>query len=134
MDSNWIMIADDDSEDQEMLVDAIAALDKSIPVRTVADGREALLKITGLPDEKLPCLLVLDYKMPYMNAAEVLEALSKDERYSRLRKVVWSSAHRLEDVNRCMKAGASDYFVKPARAAELKVIAKQMLESCKTGD
>lgn len=117
-----------------MLVEALAQLDDTMPVTTVSDGREALLKITGLPDEKLPCLLILDYKMPYMNAAEVLEALAKDERYSRLQKVVWSTAHRTEDMSRCMKAGACHYFVKPARAVELKALARQMLDSCKMVD
>jgi CheY-like chemotaxis protein len=131
MASNWILVADDDLEDQEMVTEVIGQLDNSIEISTASDGREALAKITALSDEKLPALLILDYKMPYMNAGEVLEALAQDNRYSQIPKIVWSTSNREDDVNRCLQAGASRYFVKPSRFSELRTIVRQMLEFCK---
>jgi CheY-like chemotaxis protein len=128
MPSNWILIADDDLEDQEMLIEVIEQLDKSLTVETASDGQEALNKLAGLPLEEVPALLILDFKMPYLNAAELLEILAKDEKYIPIPKVVWSTSSRQEDVSRCLKAGANNYFVKPSRASELREIVGQMLE------
>ena len=114
-----------------MLIDIFKQLDKTLPIRTASDGREALAEIVELTDEELPVCVILDYKMPYMNAGEVLEALAREERYRHITKIVWSTSNREEDVNRCMMAGASHYFVKPSRFSELKAIAQQMLQNCK---
>lgn len=134
MSCNWIFIADDDSEDQEMLIEVIRQLDSTIQVRTAMDGQEALSQITGLGDKEFPDLVILDYKMPYMNAGEVLEALAGEERYGRIPKIVWSTSNRPEDVNRCLKAGALHYFVKPSRLSELRNVVRQMLDFCKLSD
>lgn len=127
MNPNRILIADDDLEDQEMLIEVLTKLEEELSIETVSDGRQTLLKLAGLADVELPALIVLDYKMPYMNAAEILETLAKEERYAPVPKVVWSSSHRAEDVRRCMQAGASCYFEKPATTAKLEEIARQML-------
>jgi CheY-like chemotaxis protein len=131
MQSNWILIADDDLEDQEMLIEVIGQVDKSLTIETASDGQEALNKLTSQSPEQSPALLILDFKMPYLNAAELLETLAKDEKYARIPKVVWSTSDRQEDVKRCLKAGARHYFVKPTRASELRVIVGQMLEYCR---
>jgi CheY-like chemotaxis protein len=129
--SNWILIADDDLEDQEMIIEVIEQLDKSLTIETASDGQEALNRLTRQSTEQAPCLLILDFKMPYLNAAELLETLAKNDKYAHIPKVVWSTSNRQEDVKRCLKAGASHYFVKPSRASELRTIVGQMLEYCK---
>ena len=126
--SKWILIADDDLEDQEMLIEVIGQVDNSLTIETASDGQEALNKLTSQSPEKSPALLILDFKMPYMNAAELLETLAKDEKYAQIPKVVWSTSNRQEDVKRCLNAGARHYFVKPTRASELRTIVRQMLD------
>ncbi len=130
--SNWILIADDDLEDQEMLIEVIGQVDNSLTIETASDGQEALNKLTSQSPEKSPALLILDFKMPYLNAAELLETLAQDEKYAQIPKVVWSTSNRQEDVKRCLRAGARHYFVKPTKASELRTIVGQMLEYCKT--
>jgi CheY-like chemotaxis protein len=128
MQENRILIADDDLEDQEMLIEALTQLDDSISIETLSDGRQVVENLANLTDMELPALIVLDYKMPYMNAAEVLETLAKEARYAAVPKVVWSSSHREEDVLRCLAAGACNYFEKPVTAAGLLDIGRQALE------
>lgn len=128
MNNHWVLLADDDLEDQEMLIDVIKQMDPGIRVETVSDGREALSKLSRLSDAELPSLIILDYKMPYMNAAEVLEALAEDPRYAAISKVCWSSSRREDDIRRCLKAGACNYFEKPSTTAELQAMTKRMLE------
>jgi CheY-like chemotaxis protein len=102
-------------------------MDAGMTVETVSNGREVLAKLTGLPDSDLPSLIILDYKMPYLNAAEVLEALTGDTRYAAIPKVCWSSSRREDDIRRCLKAGACNYFEKPSTTADLRSMAERML-------
>lgn len=128
MHTNRVLLADDDLEDQEMLTEVIKEMDPDIKVDTVSDGREALSKLAGLTKAELPSLIILDYKMPYLNAAEVLEALAEDTRYTPIPKICWSSSRREEDIRRCLKAGASNYFEKPSTTTELRNVTKRMLD------
>lgn len=128
MNKNRVLLADDDLEDQEMLTEVIREMAPGLKVETVSDGREALAKLTQLADAELPSLIILDYKMPYLNAAEVLEALAKDPRYAAIPKVCWSSSRREDDIRRCLNAGACNYFQKPSTSAELRGVTKSMLE------
>lgn len=130
---HWILIADDDPEDQEMIIEVINQMDNSIHIETVSDGREALTKLTALSPHELPALVLLDYKMPYLNASEILESLAGDERFTTIPKMVWSTSGRELDIQRCLKAGASKYFVKPSRSIELRQIVQEILESCYIG-
>ena len=128
MNKQRVLLADDDLEDQEMLTEVIREMDPGVTVDTVSDGREALAKLTGLADAELPSLIILDYKMPYLNAAEVLEALAKHPRYAAIPKVCWSSSRREDDIRRCLSAGACNYFQKPSTSAELRMLTKRLLE------
>jgi CheY-like chemotaxis protein len=70
--------------------------------------------------------------MPYLNAAEVLEALAEDAHFAAIPKVVWSSSRREDDIRRCLKAGACNYFQKPCTTAELRSVAERLLECWKS--
>lgn len=62
----------------------------------------------------------MDYKMPFLTAAEILERLADDVRYSGVLKLVWSTSSHPEYVDRCVGRGASDYFAKPNTLHELE--------------
>jgi CheY-like chemotaxis protein len=62
----------------------------------------------------LPCLLLLDLKMPIMGGFDVLEWLRQRPELSRsLPVVVLTSSDQEEDATRSFELGARDYFVKP---------------------
>jgi CheY-like chemotaxis protein len=125
-----ILIADDDPEDQEMLMDVITRMDKDLQIDTVANGGQLLDYLSASQPADLPSLIILDYKMPVLNAAEALERLKTDQHFVHIPKVVWSTSRREDDIRRCIDAGAKRYFIKPAQLSELKQIAGQMLEYC----
>lgn len=125
-----ILIADDDNDDVEILTEVFNQLDDHMSIHTVQNGGQVFRYLAGLADDDLPCVMVLDYKMPILNAAEVLEKIRNDERYSRIPKVVWSTSGRQEDMNRCLDAGAKEYFIKPSKTSELKRMAGIMLQYC----
>lgn len=125
-----ILVADDDTDDIEILTEVFTQLDKHAAIAAVHNGGQVLKYLSGIPDDELPCVIVLDYKMPILNAAEVLEKFNDNDRYAHIPKVVWSTSARQEDMNRCLNAGAKQYFIKPSNASELKRMAGQMLKYC----
>ena len=79
-------------------------------------------------DDELPSLIVLDYNMPNMNGAEVLEQLSKDPRYKKIPKIIWSTSNNSSYIKECMEKGATTYFVKPATHKNLEEQAGEILK------
>ena len=122
-----ILLADDDVEDQEILEDAILQQESVTEVRTVVNGQQVIEFLHNCSDIDLPSLIILDYKMPILNAAEVLERIHQVGRFNGIPKVVWSSSKQPEHVKNCMDKGAINYFVKPNRINDLELMVKQML-------
>lgn len=132
--SRWpaarILLADDDEEDQELLRDALYAVAPKAEISSVWNGQEAVSYLAQCPEELLPDVIVLDYKMPLLNGAEVLEHLAKGGRYGGIPKIVWSSSNRQEFIDRCMQSGASLFLTKPNDEIELKEITQKILRLC----
>jgi CheY-like chemotaxis protein len=109
----YILVADDDPDDREMLAERFRRVHPDAGVELMANGHQALDFLRTCPGEELPELLVVDYKMPGITGAEVLDVLRKDERYRNLPKIVWSTSNNQEYIDRAMKSGADKYFAKP---------------------
>lgn len=125
-----ILVADDDPDDREFLIEIISQIDPGFKIDSVVNGQQVLQYLAECKQPDLPCLIILDYKMPFLTGAEVLEKTKEGTPYANIPKVVWSTSIDKEMVSRCIQAGAANYFPKPSKASELKVIAKQMLEIC----
>ncbi|MGZ5248534.1 MAG: response regulator, partial [Flavitalea sp.] len=78
-----------------------------------------------------PCLIILDYNMPEMNGANVLEKICAQPRYDHIPKLVWSTSSNNAYIKECMEKGATSYFVKPASHRQLEEVAREMLAFCK---
>jgi two-component system chemotaxis sensor kinase CheA len=77
-------------------------------VRIATDGVEAL---EHLRDEAVD-LVITDVQMPRMDGFQLLEAIKKDERLTRLPVIVVTSMGRREDQERGLALGADAYVVK----------------------
>jgi CheY-like chemotaxis protein len=123
----YILLADDDDDDQDLLMESILDHQPSASIKTVNNGQQVLAWLDGCPDEQLPALLILDYKMPLLNAAQVLDELNANSRYTGLPKVVWSTSSNQNHIDECLRKGALKYFPKPANIAELDAITEGIL-------
>ena len=65
-----------------------------------------------------PALMLLDFKMPRLDALEVLAWLATQPDLKALPIVVLSSASSDADVHKMREMGARDFFVKPHRLAD----------------
>jgi len=121
-----IFLAEDDVDDQELLLDTFSEIDPSIRLVTFSTGRKILKHLEDLSDADMPSMIILDYNIPEMNGAEILKQLDGN-RYQRIVKLVWSTSDSPLYKNTCLSLGASAYFVKPSNISGLNDMAKKML-------
>lgn len=130
----FILLADDDQEDLDLLSEIILQLDETTKLHMVNSGNRVIEFLQKTGDSDLPSLIVLDYNMPNMNGAEVLEQLCRDPRYQGIPKIIWSTSNNNNYIRECMEKGATTYLVKPATHKTLQEQAAQMLAMCETNN
>ena len=128
--SKFILLGEDDADDQEMLKEVFTSIDISFVLFFVNNGKEILSALDKLKDDQMPCLIVLDYNMPGLNGADILQELSTNERYKNIPKVVWSTAGSEKFKKICLELGAVDYVIKPNNVIGLEEVARYMLSLC----
>ena len=129
--SRFILLGEDDADDQEMLKEVFASIDVSFVLFFVNNGSEILSALEKLKDNQMPCLIILDYNMPGLSGADILRELGTNERYKNIPKVVWSTSGSEKFRSLCLELGAVDYVIKPANVLELEEIARYMLTLCR---
>lgn len=128
--SRFLLLGEDDADDREMLKDVFNSIDTAFILFFVNNGGEIMSALEKLRDDQMPCLIVLDYNMPGLNAADILRELSINERYKNIPKVVWSTAGSEKFRSVCLELGALDYVIKPNNVTDLERIARYMLSLC----
>jgi CheY-like chemotaxis protein len=128
----YILLADDDPDDRDSLIHSFVQQNPGVRVVAFGDGQELLIFLETCPDNELPVLILMDYKMPYSTAADILERLAAYPRYASIPKLVWSTSGRAEYVDRCVQHGASQYFTKPNSLPELASIVDRMTRLFRT--
>lgn len=128
--TNYIFLAEDDVDDQELLVEALTNIDNSIEVLVVNNGKKAVSYLETLPGNMNPCLIVLDYNLPELNGADILNRLKEIEKLHAVTKVIWSTSNSPVYEKICTELGATAYFVKPTDFNGIEKLARTMLELC----
>src|SRR5689334_3140958 len=82
-------------------------------IRVARDGAEALDKLFGEGQDRLPDLVLLDLKLPKVNGLEVLKKLRSDPRTKTLPVVVLTSSDEERDIVESYELGANSYVRKP---------------------
>jgi len=115
-----ILLADDSEEDIAIFQRAFRKAEIDADVFLVKDGQEAIdyLEGTGqFRDRKaypLPCLVLLDLKMPKFDGFDVLRWLEREPTLKKLPVTVLTSSDEDKDVDLAYGLGANSYLVKPA--------------------
>lgn len=113
-----ILLAEDNPQDVELTIEALAEHNLANQVVVVKDGVETMeyLNYEGQFKNRqrgLPAVLLLDIKMPRMDGIEVLAAIRKNEKLKALPVVMLTSSREEPDLKRCYELGVNAYVVKP---------------------
>jgi CheY-like chemotaxis protein len=91
-----VLCVDDDEDDRLFLSEAIKYLAPALNVVEVRNGVEALNYLESVR-QQLPCLVVLDINMPFMDGKQTLERIKADVGLSGLNVVVFTSSENPND-------------------------------------
>jgi CheY-like chemotaxis protein len=113
-----ILIAEDNPNDVELTLEALAAHNLANNVTVARDGVEALdyLRREGRFTDRAPgdpAVLLLDIKMPRKDGIEVLREVRSDPALRRLPVVILTSSREEQDILASYDLGANAYVVKP---------------------
>ena len=128
--NKFILIAEDDIDDKEILEEIFESIDPSIQLQFINNGEKLVNYLELVEKEELPCLIILDYNMPDLNGAQILESLQGNEWLKSIPKMIWSTSNALAYKNRCLELGACDYLVKPSTIKELENMLRHMISYC----
>jgi len=126
-----ILIADDDQDDVEMLHDAFLTIEPLLHITIAKSGKDALRFLQNDNRADPLHLIVLDYNMPDLTGAEVLDMISNNMRYKDTPKVIWSTSNSEYYQKRCKDKGATVFFQKPMSVSGLNEMAKEMIALAK---
>lgn len=106
-----ILIVEDSDEDYRALLWAMKRLKLEHQVERCADGDAALDRLRG--GGRRPALVLLDLNLMAGDGCEVLAEIKSDEAICTIPVVVWTTSANPHDVERCYRAGANSYVLKP---------------------
>ena len=108
-----ILLVEDNADDEQLTLRAMRQSDIPNIIRVARDGAEALDKLFGAAETRLPDLVLLDLKLPKVNGLEVLQKIRADERTRTLPVVVLTSSDEERDIIESYELGANSYIRKP---------------------
>ena len=127
-----ILIVEDEAHDVEFLTRAFQRTGMKNPIRSVANGEEAIAYLSGrgkYADRTafpLPRVIITDLKMPQMGGLELLRWMHSNPRWRIVPTIVFTSSTSQADVDAAFDHGASGYMVKPVAFDELEQMVKTM--------
>ncbi len=129
-----VLVVDDDANAAFLTARAFRSAGAAHPIVTVADGKSAVEYLSGTgayadrAAHPLPCLLLLDQKLPGRSGLEVLDWVRNRSALCTLPVLVLSSSTFDADVQAAYLLGANGYLVKPARYEDLVAMARSIKE------
>jgi CheY-like chemotaxis protein len=130
MKSRYIIFADDDADDLELITGFFKQYNQSVNVLEFKDGKEVLKFLDDFAvSTGQPLLIVLDINMPRMNGRETLAAIRNHITFQNTPVVVYTTSASKDDQEFCKNYNAS-WINKPYNLEDVKKIAKIIADFC----
>jgi CheY-like chemotaxis protein len=127
-----ILLVEDNANDVELTLHALARHNLANHIRVLRDGEEAMdfLFCRGQFSERsfdnAPKVVLLDLKLPKIDGLEILRALKSDPRTRALPVVVMTSSRQQRDMVESYQLGVNSYIQKPINFAEFQEVIRQL--------
>jgi CheY-like chemotaxis protein len=133
-----ILLADDDEEDLQMTIDALAESRLGNDLRITRDGEELMDYLfrrgpfADPADSPAPGLILLDLNMPKKDGREALAEIKTNEALRNIPVIILTTSKAEEDIFRSYDLGVNSFITKPVTFAGLaeamKVLAQYWFE------
>lgn len=139
-----ILMVEDDPNDVLLLKRALKKERVTLPLKVVPDGQAAIQYLAGDGEYgnrlryPLPCLILMDLKLPRKTGLEVLSWLRRHEDLKDTPVYMLTSSAEPEDRREAERQGVEAYRVKPVTLHELLGVAREIRheaeDHCGTSD
>lgn len=120
-----ILLVEDSPSDVILTEEALKLAKFSYNLSIKHDGVQAmdyLNELKGLPDSRLPDIILLDLNMPKLNGHEVLLEMSRDEVLRTIPVVLLTVSERDDDIMDALRSKMNYYVAKPVTDEKLSTI------------
>ena len=120
-----ILLVEDNSDDVLFMQRAARRAEIVNPITVAPHGIAAIDYLSGNSQfadrskHPLPCLVLLDLKLPYKSGLEVLEWIRSEKSLKKLPVVMLTTSAENADVERAYELGTNGYLVKPSNMNNL---------------
>ena len=125
----YILYAEDDPEDFEILKTALAEVNNDIGLIQVPNGFGVIKYLQNLDQSDYPSLIVMDMNMPLLNGKETLELLQTDDHFKSIPVKVFSTIASPTDT-RLIEQRGSEVIQKPAIYSDWVAVATELAKLC----
>jgi CheY-like chemotaxis protein len=122
---NKILVIDDDLDDQEIFLTAMAMVSGSIECTTANSGIDALDMLNK--KHITPDLIFLDLNMPVMTGQQFLAEIKKKEGLDSIPVIVLSTTSHHLTIENTKALGAADFITKPDKFDHLVNILRNIV-------
>jgi two-component system response regulator len=119
-----ILLVEDNPDDERLTLRALRRGNITNPVTVARDGEAALQQIWAM--NPLPCVVLLDLKLPKVGGLEVLRQLRAHELTRVLPIVILTSSSEERDIVSSYHLGANSYVRKPVSIDEFTAAVGQL--------
>ncbi|MBF0695106.1 MAG: response regulator [Flavobacterium sp.] len=121
-----ILIAEDDPDDGEIMLEIFSQHGSYTQINLVKNGLELLQYLSQ--GTEMPDVILTDINMPIMSGIEALEKLHESDNLSSIPTIVYSSTLNPAYQIKCMNLGTKGFLVKPLKMTDYKKIPVTILE------
>jgi DNA-binding response OmpR family regulator len=127
-----IFLIEDDSDDVELLEEALKAQDLKYNIDLAKDGSAAIAYLktcTASPD-----VIVLDFNLPKIHGREVLIQIKAAAVFKNVPILILTTSSAKEDIEFSYKHGANKYLIKPTSIKQIKETVDTIVELAEIKD
>ena len=120
-----LLLIDDDEDDQEIFLAALARVPARISCISISSAYAALQKLIN--KEIQPDVIFLDLNMPIMNGQQFLVEIKKNDGLKHIPVIIFSTSSHLGTIQLTKDLGAMDFITKPNKFDDLVSILRSFL-------
>ncbi len=119
-----ILLVEDNPDDERLTLRALRQCNLANPVVLARNGEAALQRVFS--PKPLPCVVLLDLKLPKIDGLEVLRQIRASDRTQLLPVVMLTSSSEDRDIIESYSLGANSYVRKPVNIDEFTEAVRQL--------
>lgn len=119
-----ILLVEDNPDDERLTIRALRRSNITNDIVVAHNGEEAIQLLATI--EPLPCVVLLDLKLPKIDGLEVLRQIRGSDRTRLLAVVVLTSSSEDRDIVESYSLGANSYVRKPVEFDQFNEAVRQL--------